>query len=67
MAPRLRARAADPWRHVRAGASTSPYPDISSGTLLAVALQAVLGGVVYLALFFTVASAGAIAAITSPG
>jgi peptidoglycan biosynthesis protein MviN/MurJ (putative lipid II flippase) len=28
---------------------------ISSGTLLAVALQAVLGGVVYLALFFTVA------------
>ncbi len=28
---------------------------ISSGTLLAVALQAVLGGMVYLALFFTVA------------
>jgi hypothetical protein len=29
--------------------------NISSGTLLAVALQAALGGVVYVALFFTVA------------
>ena len=40
---------------LRRGRAARVHPHISSGTLLAVALQAALGGVVYLGLFFTVA------------